>query len=943
MVYFFKFLIIFSLFISSLDAHELQHISLQLNWKYQFEFAGFIAAKEKGFYKEEGLDVALKEYEIGMNIVDEVINNKATFGVASSTIIMDYLNDKSIVLIASIFKKSALVIVTQPEIKTLKELYGKTFMSTIPDITELNFMFELQNIDVKKIKVIPHTFDIKDFVDKKVDAMSAYKSDQLYKLDKLGVKYNVIDPSDYGLYSLQNEIFTTSNRYNKDSFLVKKFKRATIKGWEYALKHKEELVDIISQKYSHNISKDALLAEANVIDNIIFASRYNLGEIDKLFLKRQFNYMKKKYNPKSEKTLNHLLGIENRYSKLFTKQEQKYLQKKKVIKVCYDKTFYPFLYSKNGKYYGFSKDFIELISERTELKFSYVQTDDWVEQLEYLREGWCDTTAIIITKPNYYDYLTPSLAYSFDQVVLSTKIDEPYFSSLKELKDKTIGIKYGFSTLKKFLEAKYPNIKFIYIKSKPYKAILEDRIFGYVTISLDASSSIAKYYSNQLKIMTKVMKNEIGGGFGVSNKEPVLQLILNKAIQAVPQMKRRNLLQSYYNIKVEEMFDWETFFYLASLFILILFVGVLFFLREKRFNIKLEKRVENATHDLRLAEKIAKIGFWKFDNRTKELFWSDEVYTMFEVDKMVSEVKTNEDCLHYIFKDDISKIQRAFHQHIKDKKDFIVTHRIVTGDNHSKYIEQRCETTFDDEGNALVSVGTAQDISERKFLEKQLLEQVRLAQMGEMISMIAHQWRQPLNAISSTSTALNLKAEFNDLDKEFVIKSTNNISRYSQHLSNTIDDFRDFFKPNKEIRETSYLKLIGSVLGIIGTSIKNKNIDLVQELQSERVFNSYPNEIKQVILNIIKNAEDILLEKEIKEPKIVLKTYDNILEISDNGGGMTDEVMVKVFDPYFSTKTEKNGTGLGLYMSKTIIEEHCKGKLTVSNSSEGAVFKIELP
>jgi signal transduction histidine kinase len=309
---------------------------------------------------------------------------------------------------------------------------------------------------------------------------------------------------------------------------------------------------------------------------------------------------------------------------------------------------------------------------------------------------------------------------------------------------------------------------------------------------------------------------------------------------------------------------------------------------------------------------------------------------------MVDEVKTNEDCIKYIFKDDMPKIQKAFHKHIQDKKDFIVTHRIVTGDNHSKYIEQRCETTFDDEGNALVSVGTAQDISERKFLEKQLLEQVRLAQMGEMISMIAHQWRQPLNAISSTSTALNLKAEFNDLDKKFVIKSTNNISRYSQHLSNTIDDFRDFFKVNKEKKSIKYNDIINNVLNIVETSVLNKNILIKKELNSDIEFYTYSSELKQVILNLIKNAEDILLEKNIENPWIKIQTNNNILKISDNGGGVPTDIIDSIFDPYFSTKLKKDGTGLGLYMSKTIIEEHCSGTLTVSNDENGAIFTIEL-
>ena len=235
------------------------------------------------------------------------------------------------------------------------------------------------------------------------------------------------------------------------------------------------------------------------------------------------------------------------------------------------------------------------------------------------------------------------------------------------------------------------------------------------------------------------------------------------------------------------------------------------------------------------------------------------------------------------------------------------------------------------------------EVEKNREKDKAMLQQSRLAQMGEMISMIAHQWRQPLAAISATSVNLILKAKLDKLDNDSAIELGEKISEYSQHLSATIDDFRDFFKPNKKLVDTNYKELIDSVLTIIETSIINKNIELKQQLQSETLLSTYPNELKQVILNLIKNAEDILLEKEIEHPFIMIETQDNILRVKDNAGGVPDDIIEKVFDPYFSTKTKKDGTGLGLYMSKTIIEEHCGGELSVYNDEFGAVFEITLP
>jgi len=239
-----------------------------------------------------------------------------------------------------------------------------------------------------------------------------------------------------------------------------------------------------------------------------------------------------------------------------------------------------------------------------------------------------------------------------------------------------------------------------------------------------------------------------------------------------------------------------------------------------------------------------------------------------------------------------------------------------------------------------------EEVEKNREKDRQLLQQSRMAQMGEMMAMIAHQWRQPLAAISATSASIELKASLDKLDNDTAQQKAHDISAFSQHLSKTIDDFRDFFKPNKKKTETTYDALIASVLNIIGISIRNKNIELIQELNCHDSFITYPNELKQVILNLMKNAEDALLEKKTENPYIKISTYNEdgkyILEVSDNAGGIPEEIMGNIFDPYFSTKIKKEGTGLGLYMSETIIEEHCGGKLSAINTEKGALFKIAL-
>ncbi len=235
-----------------------------------------------------------------------------------------------------------------------------------------------------------------------------------------------------------------------------------------------------------------------------------------------------------------------------------------------------------------------------------------------------------------------------------------------------------------------------------------------------------------------------------------------------------------------------------------------------------------------------------------------------------------------------------------------------------------------------------QEIEKNRQKDRTMQQQQKFAQMGEMLSMIAHQWRQPLSAISSTAGALKLKARLNRLDTQTTIEFAEDINDFSQHLSRTIDDFRKFFKSNKEKENITYNELVDSVSSIVEISLINKNIKFIKELNSTETFYTFSSELKQVILNLIKNAEDILIENEIKNPIIIIKSEKNILSISDNGGGVPEEIIDKIFDPYFTTKNSINGTGLGLYMSKSIVEEHCGGKLTITNNQDGAVFQIIL-
>jgi signal transduction histidine kinase len=248
---------------------------------------------------------------------------------------------------------------------------------------------------------------------------------------------------------------------------------------------------------------------------------------------------------------------------------------------------------------------------------------------------------------------------------------------------------------------------------------------------------------------------------------------------------------------------------------------------------------------------------------------------------------------------------------------------------------------------------------EKQDQEMMLIQQSKLAQTGEMISMIAHQWRQPLSSITTVIAGLKIRLDLgiyeekeNPLDavKSDLYKTFSKIENSAEFLSKTINDFRNFYRPdNKKILFNLY-DALESVLRMLSLNNDNDiNIEFDSCAFDNSYINSFEGELKQVFMSIINNSVDALLEKDIQNPKISISIKDEqdnlIVTIADNADGIPLEIIEKIFLPYFSTKNKKNGTGLGLHMAKTIIEQHVNGSITVQNSERlgGAEFTITVP
>ena len=619
----------------NLYSKDLTKVTIQLSWFDQFQFAGYYMAKEQGFYKDAGLDVQILPFSLGMNIPKMVNDGDVDFAIGRENLILEKAKYPKIIALAAIFQATPLVLLTTKDsgIDSFNKFENKKLMRTKDDGSEVSLkaMLSASKIDLKSITQVEHSHNIYDLIDKKVDIISAYTSKAPYILQKEQIKYNIFYPKDYGFDMYSDFLITNIDKYNNDYNIVEKFKKASLKGWEYAYNNIEKSVDIIFEKYNtQNLSKEELIFEANELKKLSYLNISRLGDM---------------------------------------KQEK--------VQRIYD------LYNVMG-----------------------------------------------------------------------------------------------------------------YINSE-FKI---DNFIGY---------------------------------------------------------DKKSRLEKWLYLKFEEHFGLS----LLWKILLIIFIIIGIFVYRQYFIIKLNKRLKNLVN-----------------------------------------IKTNR-------------------LKIMNKK---------------------------------LAIRIKKELDKHQEKDRILAQQQKMVAMGQMIENIAHQWRQPLSVISTSASGLKLKKQLNILEDEELIKSIDKIVDTAKYLSDTIDDFRYFFKPQKDKTKFSLAKNIEKSLSFLEATLKENSIKVEFDYEDIDII-AYETELIQVFINIINNSKDAFIEKKIEDRVIFIsiKKFPNriLIEIKDNAGGVEEDILDKVFEPYFTTKHQYNGTGIGLYMSNQIIKTHLNGDIFMKNCSfkyknieqKGVITTIVLP
>ena len=568
-------------------ASDLQYVRVQLEWKYQFEFAGFIAAKELGYYREVGLDVDLVEYEPSVDNILSLMQGDADYVVHNSNLVVHGGHIAPFVVLATYFQRSPLIFVTHPSIRSPSDLIGKRIMGTTDEFRYSSLALLLNHFYVNSTNsdIREHTFVIDDFIQGKVDAMSAFRSNQLYELDRLGVAYNVLDPADYGFVSSAVSVLATQESVVANPEQTQAFVAATNRGWEYALNNVDHIISLIIQRYSQQKTAPALRYEAAVTEQMMQLDLFPLGATSDELGQRIFRQLKRSGLLHADEqykqyTLDSFLAKLGKQMQLSPVQRQYLLDKGELV-ACIQGDNLPLEAIQSQAYVGIVAELMQETFRRdvpVPLRVHpIVAGESWQEALT---RGRCDFVSMAVASGNDANFAF-SREYLQQPLLLATSIDTLFVSDLYRLSQRTIGTVHDQSLLER-LRATYPELKFVPQKDPRtgLTAVANGELFGYVDESSVIANQIQKTYSDSLKIGATL---DQGMGFsmavGQGNTE-LLEILDNVAARiSSDELAIQRAYNNWVSVRNETAFDYTLFW---QIFAGVAVVGAFLFMNNLR-------------------------------------------------------------------------------------------------------------------------------------------------------------------------------------------------------------------------------------------------------------------------------------------------------------------------------------------------------------------------
>jgi len=530
------------------SSSEQTTVKLQLFWHHQFEFAGFYAAIEQGYFKKYNIEVELIKFDPSSSTTDSVLKGKAQFGIAGTEIIESYHQGKDVILLASYFKRSPLIIITQPEITSLKQLSNHKVHGSKQQLKQgsIREMLDLFDVEQTQINITMKGKPIALFENKEVDGILTYRTDVPYQLNQKDLEYRMYDPNQYGIASQDLNLFTTGAFARENPELVRNFTLAANEGWNYAINHPNEIIDLILSKYNtQNLTKGALKYESNETIKLISPELFEIGSIQKNKLR---SISEQSFANKSITSIKNLNGfifqlnpkqeINSELLKLLTFKERKYLNEHTVIKVQNESDYPPFNYIVKGKPSGYSIDYMNMLAKKMGVSINFIQNKLWHEYIQMLRSNQLDAMINIVETTDRKELFSFTASFAEPSYVAVTRDDndEKIINehSIKNKRPVVVEGYVGNDIYKKL----YPSMNVIKVKSvlAALKTITAQKADLFISNDAVINFYIEKHYLAGLKLVSvseDLNYPETNLSIATNLSNPTLKNIFQKAMSTI--------------------------------------------------------------------------------------------------------------------------------------------------------------------------------------------------------------------------------------------------------------------------------------------------------------------------------------------------------------------------------------------------------------------------
>lgn len=576
------FYLFFAVSVFAYSPKPLDAVSVKLQWADQFQFAGYYVAKEKGFYRDAGLDVTIQKFDPKKLAIDEVMSGRSTYGIGRSSLLIDRMNGKKVVALAAIFQSSPMVLLSKKslDITTPKDLIGKRIMMTqdFQDTISVRAMLNSQGVQMNQLRLLEHSYNPIDIANGKTDVMACYISNEPFVLKEKGIETNTINPEQYGFDFYSDILFTSEDELHHNPKRVRAFVDATLRGWEYAFEHIDETAHLIKARYNgQNKSLESLIYEGRVLKELAYHENTPLGAMSIEKFRRISDIYKVMGIPQDEKRLSGFLYEDSAHQWLPLSVEERSFAHRTTVHYTSTYTWPPFNFSSETdgeKLEGITRDFWDLIVQRSGLKTTFTAAPTWGAVLNAIKTKHADVTLGTAISSTTEPYALFSKPYAtFPNVIVTNKTID-FLPGLSALEGKRVAIGEGYSIADK-IAVHYPKIHIVGVENtrEGLKLLSSKRVDAVIDILPVVAYLINADHYIDLKISGTTEFN-FDVRMMIRNDYPELKSIIDKGIDSITLAERQKIFNRYIAITYEDRVDYRWVYWggIAVLLIVSLFV-----------------------------------------------------------------------------------------------------------------------------------------------------------------------------------------------------------------------------------------------------------------------------------------------------------------------------------------------------------------------------------